>query len=117
MYVYTLLDTLPNVQEEESTLWIYGVMGFIKLLAGEYLLVITERESIGSIHDKNIFRVGAFQILPLARNLDKLTEEEVKGQWRGGMNKYTKTLLEITRAILCQLAGITSSNEYVLLFL
>ncbi|ORE02789.1 hypothetical protein BCV72DRAFT_43735 [Rhizopus microsporus var. microsporus] len=71
-----MTDTLPNVQEEESTLWIYGVMGFIKLLAGEYLLVITERESIGSIHDKNIFRVGAFQILPLARNLDKLTEEE-----------------------------------------
>ena len=55
-------------------------MGFIKLLAGEYLLAITERELIGSIHDKNIFRVGAFQILPLARNLDKLTEEEVKGQ-------------------------------------
>ena len=55
-------------------------MGFIKLLAGEYLLAITERELIGSIHDKNIFRVGAFKILPLARNLDNLTEEEVKGQ-------------------------------------
>jgi hypothetical protein len=91
-------------------------MGFIKLLAGEYLLVITERESIGSIHDKNIFRVGAFQILPLARNLDKLTEEEVKGQWREIWTN-TKTLLEITRAILCQFTGISSSNEYVLLFL
>lgn len=53
-------------------------MGFIQLLSGDYMLTITEREVVGSIKGKNIYRIGAFQILPLARHLDALSEEEVR---------------------------------------
>lgn len=41
------------------------------------MLTITKREQIGSIHDKAIYRVGAFQILPLAENLAGLNEAQV----------------------------------------
>lgn len=41
------------------------------------MLVITKREQIGSIHGKGIYRIGAFQILPLAQNLSSLNEEQV----------------------------------------
>jgi hypothetical protein len=41
------------------------------------MLTITKREQIGSIHGKAIYRVGAFQILPLAQNLSKLNEDQV----------------------------------------
>lgn len=44
---------------------------------GDYMLTITKREQIGSIQDKAIYRVGAFQILPLAENLAGLNEEQV----------------------------------------
>jgi hypothetical protein len=46
---------------------------------GDYMLTITKREQIGSIHGKAIYRVGAFQILPLAQNLSKLNENQVSG--------------------------------------
>lgn len=44
---------------------------------GDYMLTITKREQVGSIQDKAIYRVGAFQILPLAENLAGLNEEQV----------------------------------------
>ncbi len=78
LYTYILLDKLPTPVEQESTLYIYGIMGFIQLLSGDYMLTITEREVVGSIKGKSIYRIGAFQILPLARHLDALSEEEVR---------------------------------------
>ncbi|KAG1141427.1 hypothetical protein G6F37_005868 [Rhizopus arrhizus] len=71
-----ITDKLPTPVEQESTLYIYGIMGFIQLLSGDYMLTITEREVVGSIKGKSIYRIGAFQILPLARHLDALSEEE-----------------------------------------
>ena len=48
------------------------------------MLTITKREKVGSIQDKVIYRVGAFQILPLPHNMNKLNEEKV--------NKIRRTL-------------------------
>jgi hypothetical protein len=42
------------------------------------MLTITKREHIGFIHGKAIYRVAAFQILPLAENLSTLNENQVK---------------------------------------
>lgn len=83
-----ITDKLPSPVEQESTSYIYGLMGFIQLLSGDYMLTITEREIVGSIKGKNIYRVGAFQILPLAKHLDTLTEEQKEQE------QYYVSLLE-----------------------
>ncbi|KAG2226042.1 hypothetical protein INT45_002508 [Circinella minor] len=67
-------NAVPPVTEQETTLSISGVMGFIQLQAGYYMVVITDSESAGSIRGHDIYRVGSFQILPLARSLAGLTE-------------------------------------------
>lgn len=41
------------------------------------MLTITKREQIGTIQGKSIYRVGGFQILPLAQNLSNLNENQV----------------------------------------
>lgn len=41
------------------------------------MLIITKREKIGAIHNKAIYRVASFQILPLASNLSNLNETQV----------------------------------------
>ncbi|KAI9283299.1 SacI homology domain-containing protein [Sporodiniella umbellata] len=81
-------DKVPSPVEQESTSYIYGLMGFIQLLSGNYMLTITERELVGSIVGKNIYRIGSFQILPLAKNLDTLTEQEKEQE------QYYVSLLE-----------------------
>ncbi|OBZ91577.1 Phosphatidylinositide phosphatase SAC1 [Choanephora cucurbitarum] len=82
-----LSDIVPSASEQEIVLDVYGILGFIKLLAGEYLLTITKREKVGSIQDKVIYRVGAFQILPLPHNMNKLNEER-----RAQEQKYVSLL-------------------------
>ncbi|KAG2231346.1 SacI homology domain-containing protein [Thamnidium elegans] len=71
-----LTETIPAAAEQENTLNVYGLMGFIKLWAGDYMLIITKREKIGTIHNKTIYRVAGFQILPLASNLSNLNETQ-----------------------------------------
>ncbi|CEP14242.1 hypothetical protein [Parasitella parasitica] len=71
-----LTETIPAASEQENTLNVYGLLGFIKLWAGDYMLTITRREQIGAIQGKSIYRVGGFQILPLAQDLSKLDEEQ-----------------------------------------
>jgi len=53
------------------------------------MLTITKREQIGTIQGKAIYRVGGFQILPLAQDLSKLTENQVRFHLlgRGEVNK------------------------------
>ncbi|KAF9581927.1 hypothetical protein BGW38_000885 [Lunasporangiospora selenospora] len=57
-----------KVSTQEDSMTIFGVMGFIRLLAGEYMIVITERSKIGSIGKKDIYRIKDYKVLPLARN-------------------------------------------------
>ncbi|KAI9344770.1 SacI homology domain-containing protein [Pilaira anomala] len=71
-----IIETIPATNEQESALTVYGLMGFIKLWAGDYMIVITKREKIGTIRNKSIYRVAAFQILPLASNLSGLNEDQ-----------------------------------------
>ncbi|KAI8971960.1 SacI homology domain-containing protein [Mycotypha africana] len=67
------IGNVPPAWEQEGVVDVYGIMGFIRFLAGDYMLVITDREEIGSIQGKKIYRIGAFQILPLAHNLNQLS--------------------------------------------
>ncbi|KAF7723677.1 hypothetical protein EC973_001768 [Apophysomyces ossiformis] len=75
-----LLGVVPPVTEQIRTLTVHGVMGFIQLHAGEYMIVITERDCIGTIGGHDICRVTAFQILPLPHNLAGLSEDQVQDE-------------------------------------
>ncbi|KAF8943186.1 hypothetical protein BGZ47_005712 [Haplosporangium gracile] len=62
---------------DEEVLTIYGIIGFIRLLAGEYMIVITERSNLGQIGTKSIYKVKDYKVLPLSRNPLALTESQV----------------------------------------
>ncbi|KAL7322130.1 Phosphoinositide phosphatase sac1 [Mucor circinelloides] len=48
-----LTETIPSASEQESTLNVYGLLGFIQLFVGDYMLTITKREQIGTIEGKS----------------------------------------------------------------
>ncbi|KAI9257265.1 SacI homology domain-containing protein [Phascolomyces articulosus] len=57
---------------------VYGIMGFIQLHAGEYMIVITGYERVGSLKGSDILRATTFQILPLPHNLSRLSETQIE---------------------------------------
>ncbi|CAO3590086.1 unnamed protein product [Absidia cylindrospora] len=71
-----LTDSVPAITEQLATFVIYGLVGFIQLQAGEYLIVITGRENICAIQGKQIYRASAFEIIPLAHGLSGLTSQQ-----------------------------------------
>ncbi|KAG5145112.1 hypothetical protein JHK84_030655 [Glycine max] len=75
-----LIDKVP----ECSTLrvpkiyTIFGVVGMLKLLAGSYLLVITERESVGSYSGHPIFKISKLKVFPCDNSLKNTPPEKAE---------------------------------------
>ncbi|XP_020084555.1 phosphoinositide phosphatase SAC6-like isoform X2 [Ananas comosus] len=57
---------------------IYGIIGVLKLLVGSYLLVVKERECVGSYLGHAIFRVSSLQVLPCNHSLKTSSAEQKK---------------------------------------
>ncbi|EYU30376.1 hypothetical protein MIMGU_mgv1a019537mg [Erythranthe guttata] len=57
---------------------IYGVVGMLKLLAGSYLFVITERECVGSYLGYPIFKITSMKVFPCDHSLKNSPEEQKK---------------------------------------
>lgn len=57
---------------------IFGVVGLLKLLAGSYLLVITERECVGSYLGHPIFKVTSMKVFPCDHSLKNSPAEQKK---------------------------------------
>lgn len=53
-------------------------MGTIRLLAGNYLVVIVGKKHIGTINGQPIFQVTETEVIPYSRTLLHLTENQVK---------------------------------------
>ncbi|KAI7815952.1 SacI homology domain-containing protein [Gamsiella multidivaricata] len=66
-----------KISSDQEAMNIYGVIGFIRLLAGEYMVVITERTKLGRIGEHEIYKVKDYKVLPLSRNNHALTEAQV----------------------------------------
>ncbi|CAG8452119.1 9829_t:CDS:10 [Funneliformis caledonium] len=78
-----LLDgAIPDPSAHAEALTIYGVLGIINLLAGEYLIVITGRERIGRLGKHDIFHANQFRILPFAKNNNRLSEAQAQDEQR-----------------------------------
>jgi hypothetical protein len=55
-------------------------MGLIRLLSGDYLVVITDRELVGRLDGHPIYRVTATRLLPTARSITHLSESKVNDE-------------------------------------
>ncbi|RIA88134.1 SacI homology domain-containing protein [Glomus cerebriforme] len=44
---------------------IFGVVGFLELLSGRYIIVITDRKNLGQVQGKNVYIIKSVAILPL----------------------------------------------------
>lgn len=63
----------------ESEIVVYGILGFIRLQAGEYMIVITGCTRVGTlVHD--VFRATSFQILPIARSTHTLSNQQLNDE-------------------------------------
>ncbi|KAI8367816.1 SacI homology domain-containing protein [Choanephora cucurbitarum] len=62
--------SLMQDSKVENELLVYGILGFIRLQAGEYMIVITGCQKIGSLfQNAEILRMTNFQILPVAQSI------------------------------------------------
>ncbi|KAM5546960.1 phosphoinositide phosphatase SAC6 [Rosa sericea] len=57
---------------------IFGVVGVLKLVAGSYLMVITERLSVGSYLGHPIYKVSSFKVFPCDHSLRNSPAEQKK---------------------------------------
>ncbi|OIT06518.1 PREDICTED: phosphoinositide phosphatase SAC6-like [Nicotiana attenuata] len=75
-----LIDEIPNCSSLRvpKIRTIFGVIGILKLLAGSYLLVITERESVGSYLGHPIFKVSSMKVFPCDHSLKNTPAEQKK---------------------------------------
>ncbi|KAK4261670.1 hypothetical protein QN277_004633 [Acacia crassicarpa] len=75
-----LIDAIPECNKlRVPKIWtIAGVVGMIKLLAGSYLLVITDRECVGSYFGYPIYKVSSMKVFPCDHLLNNTTAEQKK---------------------------------------
>eukprot|EP00257_Ricinus_communis_P017833 XP_015576365.1 phosphoinositide phosphatase SAC7 [Ricinus communis] len=78
----TLLDGVPECSSVRvpKIRTIFGVVGMLKLVAGSYLIVISERECVGSYLGHPIFKVTSLKILPCDRSLKNSPAEQKKAE-------------------------------------
>ncbi|CAH1413723.1 unnamed protein product [Lactuca virosa] len=76
----TLVDEIPDCTTVRvpKIQTIYGVVGILKLLAGSYLLAITERENVGLYLGHPIYKVLSLKVFPCDRSLKSSCDEKKK---------------------------------------
>ncbi|KAH7388304.1 hypothetical protein KP509_16G069200 [Ceratopteris richardii] len=77
-----LLDEKPQISDQQllKSSTVYGVLGVLNLLAGSYILVITERSHAGIYKEKEIYYVQSMRFLYCGSGLGSLTMQERKDE-------------------------------------
>ncbi|XP_073293622.1 phosphoinositide phosphatase SAC7-like [Primulina huaijiensis] len=75
-----LIDEIPQCSSLRvpQIRTIFGVIGMLKLVAGSYLFVITERECVGSYLGYPIFKIKSMKVFPCDHSLKNSPEEQKK---------------------------------------
>ncbi|XVF18143.1 hypothetical protein REPUB_Repub10bG0186900 [Reevesia pubescens] len=75
-----LIDNVPECSSVRvpKIQTIFGVVGMLKLVAGSYVIVITERECVGSYLGHPIFKVASLKVLPCDHPVQSSPEEQKK---------------------------------------
>ncbi|PWA63817.1 phosphoinositide phosphatase SAC6 [Artemisia annua] len=74
----TLVDEVPHCSSVRvpKIQTVFGVLGMLKLLAGSYLLVVTDRETVGTYLGYPIFKVTSLRVFPCDHSLRNSPEEQ-----------------------------------------
>ncbi|KAI8016492.1 Phosphoinositide phosphatase SAC7 [Camellia lanceoleosa] len=90
-----LIDDIPQCSTiRVPKIWtIFGVIGILKLLAGSYLIVITERECVGSYLGHPIFKVSSLKVFPCDHSLKNspLEQKKMEAEFSGLLGVAQKT--------------------------
>ncbi|KAF7809590.1 phosphoinositide phosphatase SAC7 [Senna tora] len=75
-----LIDGIPECNTlRVPKIWtIFGVVGMLKLLAGSYLLAITERQCVGSYLGHPIYKVSCLKVFPCDNSLNNASADHKK---------------------------------------
>ncbi|XVF62285.1 hypothetical protein PTKIN_Ptkin08bG0205200 [Pterospermum kingtungense] len=75
-----LIDNVPECSSLRvpKIQTIFGVVGMLKLVAGSYLIVITDRECVGSYLGHPIFKVKSLKVLPCDHSVKNSPAEQKK---------------------------------------
>lgn len=72
------LDKLPST----AAIKCFGIVGTIRLLRGNYLIIITEREQVGSIAGNVVYRLTKVDILPYDTRVHMLSPQQEEDEKR-----------------------------------
>ncbi|XP_015608691.1 phosphatidylinositide phosphatase SAC1 [Cephus cinctus] len=89
--IYTQAGTASQIPQTASRRKIWGIVGTIRLLACQYLIVITDAESVGTIAGERIYRIVSTDIIPYARSFVHLSEKQIENN---------TTYLEMIKTVL-----------------
>ncbi|CAK9320819.1 unnamed protein product [Citrullus colocynthis] len=72
---------------------IFGVIGLLKLLAGSYLIVITDRECVGSYLGHPIFRITSLKVFPCDHSVSSspVEQKKMEAEFSGLLSVAEKT--------------------------
>lgn len=85
------VGTASQIPTTASRRKIWGLVGTIRLLAGRYLVVITDAQICGTIAGHTIYRIASTEVIPYTRSSLHLTERQVQNN---------ATYLEMVKSIL-----------------
>ncbi|KAH7529527.1 hypothetical protein ACOSP7_022527 [Xanthoceras sorbifolium] len=76
----SLIDKVPECSDLRvpKIRTVFGVVGMLKLLAGSYLIVIAERECVGTYCGHPIYKVSSLKVFPCDHSLSKSSAEQKK---------------------------------------
>ncbi|CAN1798706.1 Phosphoinositide phosphatase SAC6 [Linum perenne] len=76
----SLMDQVPHctVIRVPKIQTIFGVVGLLKLVVGSYLIVISDRECVGSYMGHHIYKITSLKVFPCDHSLKSTTAEQKK---------------------------------------
>ncbi|KAJ3086263.1 Phosphatidylinositide phosphatase SAC1 [Quaeritorhiza haematococci] len=67
-----------NTLRQEEVIMVYGILGMIRLNAGEHVIVITNRTRVGRIFGHDVFKVAGHKIIPVPRSRLHLSDKQLR---------------------------------------
>ncbi|KAF2361297.1 SAC domain [Trinorchestia longiramus] len=69
-------DNKGQVPLEATCKTVYGVLGMIHLISGPYLILVSSRSKVGTLHRQTIWKLEAVDVVPFSRSTTSLTAEQ-----------------------------------------
>jgi len=72
------LEEMPKLlQGAKPITTIYGILGMIQLLSGPYIIAVTEREAVGKLLGRTIYRIRKSELFACQQSLDCLSSQQM----------------------------------------